>query len=201
MTKFRFVTFTFLFSIVFSLSVAAQTSPSPKVGYINSDAFYDDKVGITKLIAANKQLTADFAARVKELEDGSARLQGISKELENMQKLPQAQFNETAYIAKKEDGERLQRELNYKKTGLEDDVKKRRAQLLSPINADIGKGIDEFAKKNGYGVIFDMAKFIEAGMVLYFGEAADASKDFIAFFNARIPSATPAATVPPKPKP
>jgi Skp family chaperone for outer membrane proteins len=195
MSKFRFATFAFLFALVASVSTLAQTSPSPKVGYINSDAFYDEKIGITKLIAANKQLDTEFSVRIKELQDMNARLQAIAKELENMQKLPAAQFNQVAFNTKKEEGESLQRQLNYKKTELENAVTKRRAQLVAPINKDIGNGIDEFAKKNGYGVIFDMSKMIEAGTVLYFAEAADATKDFIIFYNARV-AAKPAAVTP-----
>lgn len=194
MTKSRFSTFALLFTLAASVSTFSQTSPSPKVGYINSDAFYDDRGGIAKLISANKQLDNEFAVRIKELEDMSTRLQAIAKELENMQKLPQAQFNQVAYNSRQEEGERLQREFNYKKTVLENDIKKRRSQLVDPINKDIGTGIDEFAKKNGYGVIFDISKMIDAGSVLFYAETADATKDFITFYNARVPAKPPVTT-------
>lgn len=195
MTKFRFTIFVLFLILASSASLLAQTSPSPKVGYINSEAFYDEKLGIAKLIAANKQLDTEFGTRIRELQTGATRLQAISKELENMQKLPQTQFNEATFNLKKDEGETLQRELNYKKTDLETAISKRREILVSPINKDIGAGIDEFAKKNGYGMIIDVAKLIDAGSVLYFAEAADATKDFITFFNARVP-ARPAATTP-----
>lgn len=187
MTKFRLAIFTFLFIFAVSVSALAQVAPKAgfKVGFIDSGAFYDDKLGITRLVGATKQLDTEFAVRIKELQDGGARLQTISKDLENMQKLPQAQFRQAEYTAKQEEGERLQRELTYKKTDLESAVNKRREQLVGPISKDIGNGINDYAKKNGYGVILDISKLADAAAVLYFADAADSTKDFIIFYNAR----------------
>jgi Skp family chaperone for outer membrane proteins len=185
MKRIRLSVFTFLFISAASISNLAQTTSSPKVGYIDSGAFYDTKDGITKLVNANKQLDTEFAVRIKELQDGNTRLQSIAKELDNMQKLPQTQFRQAEYAAKQDEGERLQRELNYKKTDLETAINKRKEQLIGPISKDIGIGIDDFAKKNGYGVIFDIGKFADAGAVLYFADAADSTKEFITFYNAR----------------
>ncbi|NJM52313.1 MAG: OmpH family outer membrane protein [Blastocatellia bacterium] len=66
-----------------------------------------------------------------------------------MQKLPSAQFNRAAYNNKQEEGEKLQRELQYKKTELETAISKRRVSLISPISQDIGNAVTEFSKKNG----------------------------------------------------
>jgi len=194
MNRFRFITVFLFIQTILAVSALAQVPIAPvKIGFIDSAAFYEDKIGITKLINANKQLNTEFATRIKELEDGGIRLQSITKELETMQTLPQAQFNQVAFNTKREDGERLQRELTYKKTGLESDIAKRRDVLVRPISQDIGKAIDEFAKKNGYGLILDIGKFAEAGAVLFFAETSDETKNFITFYNAR---PTPAATTP-----
>ncbi|MEO6655423.1 MAG: OmpH family outer membrane protein [Pyrinomonadaceae bacterium] len=171
-------------TILFSLSAFAQIQGA-KIALINSETFFDDKAGITKLVAANRQLQAEFAVRVKELQDGSLRLQTIAKELENMQKLPAGQFNQTAYNLKQEEGESLQRTMAYKKTDVESALSQRRAVLVSPISQDIGKGIDEFAKRNGYGAIFDVSKFADSGVLLFLAESADATKQFIIFYNTR----------------
>lgn len=194
MNKRIFAILPVFFVLLFSASIFAQTQPSNiKIAFIDTAGFYDEKVGITKLVNATKQLDTEFAARFKELQDGGTKLQNISKELENMQKLPQQQFNQTAFNTKRDEGERLQRDLNYKKTDYETAYNKRRAELVNPISQDIGKAIDEFAQKNGFGVILDIGKFADAGSVLYFSQAADATKDFILFYNAR-----PASTTAPK---
>lgn len=189
------VSTTFLVFLL-AISAIAQTQPaSVKIVFMNTDVFYDEKSGILKLVNASKQLNNEFAAQIKALDDGGIKLQGIAKEIETMQKLPSAQFNQTAYNNKQEEGEKLQRELQYKKTELETALNKRRAALIAPISRDIGSAITEFSKKNGYGVVFDVAKLDSAGALLFLAEAADVTKEFITFYNARPAAATTAPPV------
>lgn len=192
MTKFRFATLAFFIAIVFSAAAFAQTAPVAKIGFINSEAFYDEKGGVTKLVNALKQLEREFAPKNQELNTLNTRLGAIATELQNMQKLPAAQFNQAAYNTKREEGERVKREFDYKKTDAESAVARRRSELMAPISQEIGKAIDEYAKKNGFNVILDPSKLSEA--MLYYPEGADSTKDFIAFFNAKTPAAPAAAT-------
>jgi Skp family chaperone for outer membrane proteins len=186
MNKTYSIIVSIFFIALLAASSLAQTAAAPiKIVLINTDAFYDEKTGIAKLVGASKQLDTEFSARVKELQDGNTRLQGIATELQNMQKLPQAQFNQAAYTTKQDEGERLQRELNYKKNELETAVGKRRTALIGPISQDIGKAIEDFAKQKGYGAIFDVAKMADSGALLFLADAADVTKDFITFYNAR----------------
>jgi Skp family chaperone for outer membrane proteins len=178
---------------LFSFSALAQV-PGPKIGLIQTDAFYDEKAGITKLVSANKQLDSEFAPRIKELQDGNARLQAIAKELENMRKLPANVFNQATYNAKQEEGTALQRQLEFKKAEVESALTKRRDALMGPINQDIGKGITEFSKKNGYGAVFDVSKLAETGVLLFLADAANVTKEFIVFYNARPATTATAAT-------
>jgi len=188
---FPFISTAF-FALALSVSIIAQTAP-PKIMLINTEAFYDEKTGITKLITANKQLESEFALKIKALQDGNVKLQGISKELETMRALPANLFNQTSFNTKQSEGETLQRTLNFDKTELENAVTKRRETLVGPISADIGKGIDEFSKKNGYGAVFDVAKLADTGILLFLSDASDITKEFITFYNAR-----PATAAPPK---
>jgi len=182
----KFVSST-LAALVLALTFAtvASAQAQPKFGFVNTLSFSDEKTGITKLVTLNKQIDTEFAARIKELQDGNTKLQTIARELENMQKLPQAQFNQTAYANKQDEGERLQRDLNYKKQDLERDVPKRRELLIGPVSNDIGKALDEYAAKNGFTAIFDIAKMAENGMLLTLAPTSDITKDFITFYNAR----------------
>lgn len=189
MKNIRFIVTFLIIQTALSLFAFAQVPTAPaKIALIDTDAFFDEKAGITKLVTATKQLNTEFAVQIKALEDGGARLQVIAKELETLPRQTQAQQN--ALATKQEEGERLQRELNYKKTELETAINKRRAVLIGPINQDIVKGIDEFAKKNGYGAIFDIGKMFESGALLYFAETVNVTKEFVAFYNTR--PATPA---------
>ncbi|MEP6786889.1 MAG: OmpH family outer membrane protein [Acidobacteriota bacterium] len=172
------------FAVLFAVPAFAQVQPAVKIGLIDTGSFYDVKTGITKLVAANKQLESEFAAQVKDLQDGNTRLKGITTELERLQKLGDV-GSQTAFTNKRDEGERLQRELEYKKTTLEAAVAKRREILVGPVSQDIGKGIDDFAKKNGFGAVFDVNKLAENGVLLFLADNADVTKEFIAFYNAR----------------
>ena len=189
MNKFRLATL-LIFVTFLAISAYSQTAPV-KVVLINTQAFYDDKIGITKLVAAQNQLDKEFENQIRALQDGTVKLQAIANELQTNKTLTQAQA-----AAKQDEGQRLQRELNYKKSELETAIGKRRQVVVGPISQDIGNGITEFAKKNGYGVVLDTSKLDEAGALLFLADSADVTKDFIAFYNAR--SAAP--TTPAKPK-
>lgn len=167
-----------------AISAVAQQSTG-KVAYIDTNVFLDEKEGINKIIAANRQLETEFAVRLKDLRDGNARLAAIGKEVQAMEQMPAQQVNRTAYAAKREEGEKLQRELQYKKEDLERDLAKRRQVVIGPITRDIGKVMEEYAAKNGIGSILDSSKFYDNGALLFLANAADITKDFITFYNAK----------------
>ena len=181
MRRIRFVFTPFLFVVCISVGAFAQTAP-PKSVLINTAAFYDERIGITKLVKAEKELEAAFAAQIKALQDDNAKIQAIAKEL---QTVPPNLANSAAMAAKQEEGESLQRHAELKKAELEAEINKKRQILIGPINEDIGKAINEFGKKNGYGAIFDASKLAESGVLLFVAESTDITKDFIAFYNAR----------------
>ena len=59
------------------------------------------------------------------------------------------------------------------------------------------KALNEYAKKNGYAVIFDGVKLDQAQILLGFDEKYNVTQDFITFYNARpAGAATATATKP-----
>lgn len=167
---------------VVGLAVAGYSQAAPKSGLINTAAFYDEKAGIVKLMSAEKQVDAEFAKDIKDLRDGTARLQILVSELEKTQVTA---ANQAALMAKKSDAESLQRTLEFNKKNIEAKMNKRRQDLITPITFDIGKAISEFGKKNNYGSIYDASKLAETGVLLFVGDSSDITKEFIAFYNAR----------------
>jgi Skp family chaperone for outer membrane proteins len=86
---------------------------------------------------------------------------------------------------KLEDFDKSQRELKFKQEDAKVRFDRRRQVVLGPILQDIGNAIQEFTKKNGYTVIFDISKD-ERGLILGIDETAiDVTKQFITFYNAR----------------
>lgn len=198
--KFNLLSPVLCFVLLLSAQAFAQggaQAGGQKIGFIDTGAFYDDKVGITRLVAAYRQLNTEFAAPQKELETLGTRIQTLEKELTTLQEQASkgVQIDRVAANAKSEDYEKLKREYQFKADNLKSSLERRRPQIVGPVSQEIGKALDEFAKQKGFGVIMDVSKFEQAGALLFYSEAADSTKDFIAFFNAR--PATPAAT--PKP--
>src|SRR5262249_11035222 len=63
------------------------------------------------------------------------------------------------------------------------------AKATDPINQDIVKALNDYAKQKGYALILDGAKLEQAGILLGFDEKYDVTKDFITFYNSRPASA------------
>lgn len=173
----------------------AQAAPG-RVYIINPFLFGDEKGGITKYIGGLKQLNAEFVPVQKELSDLAVKIEALGKELKVLQdqiaagKVP---IDQSAARAKADEYDRLGREFKFKQDDAKARFDKREGVVMGPIRQEIGVGLQEFGKKNGYWMIFDASKMDEIGAFLHIDEAADVTKPFIAFFNAR-----PATAAPPK---
>lgn len=174
---------------------AQPSAPAPtKIGWIDTGAFGDDKDGILKYINAYKALANEAKPRETELVGIQTKIQNLSKELQSMQQNTAVPIDEKAALAKKDEGERLTRELEFKKKEYDAFVQKRGGEILGPVNQDIGKAIGEFGKQKGYLAIFDIDKLAQAGAILHLETSANVTKEFITFYNARQPGAATAAT-------
>ena len=186
----------FVFAAFFAVSAFAQVPAVTKIGWIDTGAFGDEKAGVTKYVNALKALDTEFKPRVTELQTLDTKLKAIATELENMQKNTAVPINQATVAAKQEEGQRLQRELEFKQKDAEAAFTARRTAFLGPITADLGKAIQEFAKQKGYSVVLDIAAMATANAILVLEPSADITKEFVAYYNTR--PATTATTVAPK---
>jgi Skp family chaperone for outer membrane proteins len=176
------------FFAVFALSVSAQTAAPGRLYFINPNFFGDEKAGITKFIAGLNLLNKEFANDQTELQAAAQKIQALGDEIKVMQqqatggKIP---VDQNALRAKADEYDRLQRAIKFKQEDAKARFDKREAAVMGPIRQDIGKAMQDFAKKNGYWMILDASKMDDAGLFLTFDEAADVTKPFIAFYNAR----------------
>ncbi len=188
-----------LFAAVFAGSAMAQT-PTGKIGWIITDAFANEKEGITRIVNANKTIETEMRPRATELEGIRNRLKTISDDIQKMQSNPAVPVNPTALAAKQEEGEKLQRDFEYKQKDAQAALQKRNGELLGPIYKQLGDALNEYAKQKGYTVILDVSAMTpENGPspILVLDASANITKDFITFFNAR--PATTASAATPKP--
>lgn len=195
----------FIFAAIFAVSAFGQGGPptaatTTKIGWINTSAFGgDDKGlnGVNKYVSALKTLDTEFKPRITELQTLDGRIKAIAEELQKMQANTAVPINQQTVLSKQEEGQRLQRELEFKQKDAEAAVQARRNTLLGPIMTDLDKAIQEFAKQKGYTVVFDIAALANANAILVLDPSADITKEFIAYYNTR--PGTTATTATPKP--
>lgn len=199
MKTFRSIAAGFVFAAIFAVSAFAQAQPTAtKIGIINTTAF-DDKAGITKYVAAANALETEFKPIDAELQAMATKIQNLQKEIQTLQ--AQAQATPAVPIkvetinAKIEEGERLAREFKFKQEDAKARYERRDAAILGPVRQDIGKRMQEFAKKNGYSFIFDASNLDKAGIILAFDEKFNITAEFIQYYNA-LPAGTAATTTP-----
>jgi Skp family chaperone for outer membrane proteins len=198
MKTFRSIAAAFVFAAIFAVSAFAQAPAAVpaapgKLAVVNTQAFDADKGGITKYVNAMNSLEAEFKTTQTELQTMGTRLQALQNEIktiqENAQKNPSVPINQASANAKVEEYDKLAREFKFKQEDAKARFERRQDIVMGPVRQDIGNALQEFAKKNGYMMILDASKLDGAGLLLAFDERFDATKDFIAFYNAR-PAAT-----------
>ena len=200
MKKIGLAALAMIISALFVSGAFAQAAPAGnvKIGLIDSGAFGGDEKGvggITKFVNAAKALQTEIAPRAKELETLQTRIQTLATEIDKLGQTPGAvPANTQKTIADKTaEGQRLQRELEYKNNEYKAYVAGRQKDVLEPIQSDILKAVQDYAKKNGYSLILDIDRLWNAQEVLFLDPAADVTKDFITYYNARPAGAATAA--------
>ena len=188
------------FVLMTALSAMAQAPAASRIGWLDTAAFADEKAGVAKYVAALKAIDSELKPRILELQGIQAKLKTISDDLNKMQSNPAVPVDQRAFAAKQDEGQRLQREGEFKKKEYDAAVEKRSSEVLGPITKDILAAVQDYAKNKGYAVILDIATLDQARAILAIDPAADITKDFIVFYNAR-PGTTAAtnSTTPAKP--
>jgi len=197
MKRISTIAVSFVFAAVFAASAFAQTAQpgTGKIGWLDTGMFADEKEGVTKFLNALKALDNEMKPRVTELQALQTKLQTISEDIKKMTANPAVPVNEAAVRAKQEEGQRLQREFEFKKKEYDAAIEARSPQVIGPVSADLNKAIQEFAKKNNYAVVLDIDKLGQAGVILALDASANITKEFITFYNAR-PATTATTAVP-----
>lgn len=193
MKKFGFVAAVLAIVMISGTAAFAQVQPG-KIGWVDTGAFGDEKEGIVKYVNAYKALANEAKPRETELVGIQTKIQTIASDLQKMQANTAVPIDPKAASAKQDEGERLSRELEFKKKEYDAWVQKRGGEILGPINQDIGKALADFGKQKGYIAILDIDKLAQAGAILHLDATANITKEFIVFYNARPVGAATAST-------
>jgi Skp family chaperone for outer membrane proteins len=148
------------------LTVPAVKVPTVTVAFVNTEAFGDAQMGITRLAKAFGTVEQEFSPRreeVKKLREEAAAASG-----ERKRKL------EAEAVRKQEAGQAA--------------LDKRLKALTGPVYEDIGSALVAFCKQHGITLIFDISKMESDETLPPFGvplpsDAPDITREFISAYN------------------
>jgi len=170
----------------------AQTSatlPEAKIALVDTDAFLDEKAGITRLVAAAKKVETEFQPRRAEFTNLQ---QQIDKATADLQKAGPVQDPKVS--AQQQDKiDQMKKDLQRKGEDAQAAYQKRLQDMLGPVYEDIGKALDGFAKARGITLILDVTK-IQG--ILSASDSLDITRSFIADFNSKNPATAALTTQP-----
>jgi Skp family chaperone for outer membrane proteins len=161
--------------------------PDSKMALIYSADFQDPKNGINKFTNLLNTLNREFQPRQTELSTLQQKINQLGKEVNDTKTVADPK----TLAQKQEQLEQLQTELKRKGEDAQAAYDKRRQEIFAPLQEELGKALEVFAKARGITVIVDASQV----PVLYAADNIDITKAFIADFNSKNP-ATASVTQP-----
>lgn len=171
---------------------ATGVIPESKIALIYSNAFLDQKTGIARFNALMATLNREFQPRQTELNQLQQRLQTSQDEINKLQSPGSAvPVDPRSLQAKVESLEQLKKEYQRKGEDAEAAYQKRQGEIFAPLQGDIEKALEAYAKQRGINVIIDASRV----PLVYAAESIDITRAFITDFNSKNP-ATASVTPP-----
>ena len=172
-------------------ATAPQTTtvavPDSKMAMIYSDAFLDPKNGIARFNSLLTLLNREFEPLRTQLQGLQTRINTLTKEIEDTQSVA----DPNAIRQKRDQLAQLSTDFKRKGEDAEAAYAKRRQEIFTPLQQDIGKALEAFAKARGITVIVDGSQV----PVVYAADNIDITRAFITEFNSKNP-ATASVTQP-----
>jgi len=166
---------------------ATVAVPDSKIAMIYSDSFMDPKTGIAKFSTLLNTLNREFQPRQTELQGLQTRINTLTKEINDTQSVA----DPNAIRTKRDQLDQLNVEFKRKGEDAENAYNKRRQDIFLPLQQEIGKALEAFAKARGITVIVDGSQV----PLVYASDSIDITRAFINEFNSKNP-ATAAVTTP-----
>jgi Skp family chaperone for outer membrane proteins len=171
--------------LVLSYSTTAQEQakekPTPKIAFIDTSIFADEKGGISRYVRASEMLFREFQGYRESLVI-KAKIESIENEIKNAS----SSLNAETLKAKQEEIIKLQKLYNEKEREWKKAFERRQNEILKPIEEDINKELKAFVNQKGFIAVIDLNTNYWPCFLEY-DEDFDITKEFIAYYNARHP--------------
>jgi len=174
-------------------ATAVTQLPTSKMAVIYTDAFLDPKNGIAKFTAVINRLNAEFQKPKDELTAMQTRAQALQDEITKLQQAPAGTpIDQRTVNAKADQLEQLKKDIQRKGEDAQTAYNRRRQEIFAPLQDEIGKALEAFAKARGINTIIDGTQV----PLLYVADSIDITRSFITEFNSKNPAT--AVTTPPE---
>jgi len=198
------VAFAFVTSIAM-IPVLAQTKPTTqpapsqtggavpdsKIALIYSEAFLDSKAGIARFGTLLTTLNKEFEKTQSDIKSLEQRIAQLQDEITKAQAAASV-VDPKSLQAKADQLDQLKKDYQRKGEDAQALYNKRRTEIFQPLQDDIGKALEVYAKAHSINVIIDGSQV----PVVYASDAIDITRAFIAEFNSKNPAT--AAVIAPK---
>jgi Skp family chaperone for outer membrane proteins len=165
--------------------------PIGKVALIFSAAFQDQKQGIAKFGVLVTKLNGEFQKTQDDLNQTAKTIQALQDEVKKLQETA----GSDPKIVQSKVSQLDQMKKDYQRRGEDGQAayQRRRQEIFTPLQEDVGKALDVYAKARGITLILDASQ-LEG--ILFASETIDITRAFIAEYNSKNPATTAAATTP-----
>jgi len=162
---------------------------------IYTDLFLDQKTGIAKFNSVLTKLNGEFQKLKDEINQMQTRAQALEDEITKLREAPAgAPVDQRSLQTKIDQLEQLKKDIQRKGEDAQAAYNRRRQELFTPLQTEIGNALEAFAKARGINVIIDAAQV----PLLYAAESIDITRAFISEFNSKNPVTAATTTTPPE---
>lgn len=163
--------------------------PISKIAVIYSGDFQDPKTGIARFIATLNKLNAEYQPIEDGLKQTSLRLRALQEEINKLQNTVPA-VPRTQIQTKIEQLDQQKKDYTRRGEDAQRGYQGRRQELFVPLQQEISKALDTYAKSRGITMVIDGSQV----PLVYAAESIDITKAFISDYNSRNPATTAVTT-------
>ena len=164
--------------------VADAALPTSKIALISTGLFLDPKEGIAKFSSTLNKLNGEFQKVKDEITAMQTRAQALETEINKLREAPAGTpIDQRSLQTKIDQLEQLKKDAQRKAEDAQGSYDRRRQELFTPVEDEIRRALEAFAKARGINVIIDAAQ----APLLYADRSLDITRAFIADFNSKNP--------------
>ena len=162
--------------------------PESKIALIYSDMFLDAKTGIGRFTTLITNLNREFQPRQTELQTLQQKIQTLTDDITKTAQVADPRTTQT----KQDQLDQMKKDFQRKGEDAQAAYERRRKEIFTPLQEDIGKALEVYAKSHNINVIIDGSQV----PLVYAADALDITRAFINDFTSKNPAT--AAVTPPK---